>query len=116
MTIPEAASLILQAGAIGKGGEIFVLDMGEPVLIRDLAEKMILLSGLQPGRDIRIEYIGLRPGEKLHEELFYAQEELRRTVHPKVLLASCCSVDMESIRAGLTRLVRTVQENDQEYA
>ncbi|MGH8283359.1 MAG: polysaccharide biosynthesis protein [Gammaproteobacteria bacterium] len=116
MTIPEAASLILQAGAIGKGGEIFVLDMGEPVRIRDLAEKMILLSGLQPERDIRIEYIGLRPGEKLHEELFYAQEELRRTVHPKVLLASCGSVDMEHIRAGLARLVQSVHANDQERA
>ncbi|MGH8397654.1 MAG: polysaccharide biosynthesis protein [Gammaproteobacteria bacterium] len=116
MTIPEAASLILQACAIGKGGEIFVLDMGEPVLIRDLAEKMILLSGLQPERDIRIKYIGLRPGEKLHEELFYAQEELQRTVHPKVLLASGGSVDMETIRAGLARLMQVVLSNDQERA
>lgn len=91
MTIPEAASLILQAGSVGRGGEIFVLDMGEPVRIRDLAEKMVQLSGLQTGRDIEIVYTGLRPGEKLYEELFYAQEEMKETVHPKLLLAnSCC--------------------------
>ena len=93
MTIIEAASLILQAGAIGCGSEIFVLDMGEPVRIRDLAEKLIQLSGLQSQRDIEIVYIGLRPGEKLHEELFHTREELRKTVHPKLLLASCSATD-----------------------
>jgi len=76
MTIPEAASLILQAGAMGKGGEIFVLDMGKPVKISELAENMIRLSGLEPSKDIQIEYVGLRPGEKMHEELFYSKEEL----------------------------------------
>lgn len=88
MTIPEAVRLILQAGAMGQGGEIFVLDMGEPVRIADLAEQMIRLSGLTPGEDIAIEYIGLRPGEKLHEELFHPQEGLRKSHHDKLLLAN----------------------------
>src|SRR6185312_14912800 len=88
MTIHEAASLIMQAGAIGRGGEIFVLDMGEPVRIRDLAEKLIQLSGLRPYQDIQIVYTGLRPGEKMHEELFYTREELQGTTHPKLLLAN----------------------------
>lgn len=116
MTIPEAASLILQAGAIGKGGEIFVLDMGEPVLIRELAEKLIRLSGLQPGRDIEISYTGLRPGEKLHEELFYAQEELRHTTHPKVMLASCRAIEAEWVFQGLERLAKILEEHNQEQA
>lgn len=90
MTISEAASLILQAGAMGRGGEIFVLDMGKPVKIKDLAENLIRLSGLQPGRDIKLEYVGLRPGEKMHEELFYTKEELLGTEHPKLLLANSC--------------------------
>jgi FlaA1/EpsC-like NDP-sugar epimerase len=116
MTIPEAASLILQAGSIGKGGEIFVLDMGEPVRIHDLAEKMIRLSGFQPERDIEIIYTGLRPGEKLHEELFYAQEELQQTVHPKVMLASCHAVNVAGITAGLEQLEKTVNDHDQDQA
>jgi FlaA1/EpsC-like NDP-sugar epimerase len=89
MTIPEACQLIMQTAAMGSGGEIFVLDMGEPVKIRYLAEQMILLSGRRPGEDIAIEYIGLRPGEKLREELFYAAEDLRQTVHPKIRVARC---------------------------
>jgi FlaA1/EpsC-like NDP-sugar epimerase len=112
MTIPEAASLILQAGAIGKGGEIFVLDMGEPVRVHDLAEKMIQLSGLQPGRDIEIVFTGLRPGEKLHEELFYAAEELQHTAHPKVLLASSQTVNSQRIVAGLRQLENMILAND----
>ncbi|HVC28072.1 MAG TPA: nucleoside-diphosphate sugar epimerase/dehydratase [Gammaproteobacteria bacterium] len=116
MTIPEAANLILQAGAIGKGGEIFVLDMGEPVRIKDLAEKMIQLSGLQPGRDIKITYTGLRPGEKLHEELFYEQEELRHTLHPKLLLAGCCTVDSSRLMEGLECLNQVVRSYDHDQA
>lgn len=112
MTIPEAASLILQAGTIGGGGEIFVLDMGEPVRIRELAEKMIQLSGFQPGRDIEIIYTGLRPGEKLHEELFYAHEELQQTVHPKLLLASCRTVERTRIFISLDRLKGAMEAND----
>ncbi len=76
MTIPESVSLILQSGAMGKGGEIYVLDMGEPVKITDLAEQMIRLSGHEPNVDIEIQYTGLRPGEKLHEELFHSDEDL----------------------------------------
>ena len=87
MTIPEASQLIMQAGAVGQGGEIYVLDMGTPINIRYLAEQMILLSGKIPGKDIAIEYIGLRPGEKLHEELFHKEEELKPTPYPKLLLA-----------------------------
>jgi FlaA1/EpsC-like NDP-sugar epimerase len=87
MTIPEAAVLTLQAGAMGRGGEIFVLDMGEPVKISYLAEQMIRLSGREPGQDIPIEYIGLRPGEKLYEELFYDSEDLIATDHPKIRVA-----------------------------
>jgi FlaA1/EpsC-like NDP-sugar epimerase len=87
MTIPEACQLIMQAAVIGDGGEIFVLDMGEPVKIRYLAEQMIRLSGREPGEDISIHYIGLRPGEKLYEELFYASEDLVATRHPKIRVA-----------------------------
>lgn len=116
MTIPEAASLILQAGAIGKGGEIFVLDMGEPVRIRELAEKLIQLSGLQPERDIEITYTGLRPGEKLHEELFYAQEELRQTTHPKLMLAECCAVQAAQVHGGLEDLNQAIEAYDPKRA
>lgn len=87
MTIREACQLIMQAGAIGHGGEIFVLDMGEPVRIQYLAEQMIRLSGREPGRDIEIVYTGLRPGEKLFEELFYSTEGLGETPHPRIYVA-----------------------------
>ncbi|MBK1641173.1 polysaccharide biosynthesis protein [Chromatium okenii] len=89
MTIPEACQLIMQAAVLGAGGEIFVLDMGEPIKIRYLAEQMIRLSGREPGRDIAITYTGLRPGEKLYEELFYASEALVATGHPKIRVARC---------------------------
>lgn len=84
MTIPEAAQLVLQAFALGKGGEVFVLEMGDPVKIVDLATNLILLSGLRPGEDIEIRYTGLRPGEKLYEELQLMDESMRTTVHPKI--------------------------------
>jgi FlaA1/EpsC-like NDP-sugar epimerase len=87
MTIPEACQLIMQAAVIGQGGETFVLDMGEPVKIRYLAEQMIRLAGREPGRDIRIQYTGLRPGEKLYEELFYESEAYAPTPHPKIRVA-----------------------------
>jgi FlaA1/EpsC-like NDP-sugar epimerase len=85
MLIPEAAGLILQAGSMGQGGEVFVLDMGEPVKIVDLAENMIRLSGKEIGLDAEIVYTGLRPGEKLHEELVVEGEDVTRTTHPKVM-------------------------------
>jgi FlaA1/EpsC-like NDP-sugar epimerase len=87
MTIPEAVQLVLQAGAIGKGGEVFVLDMGEPVKIFDLATDLIRLSGLEVGTDIEIRFSGSRPGEKLYEELFFDSESALPTGHPKVLRA-----------------------------
>ena len=97
MTIPEACQLILQSGAMGRGGEIFVLDMGEPVRIAYLAEQMIRLSGRVPGREIGIQYIGLRPGEKLFEELFYGDEQQEATTHEKILLARHPEVDGKSL-------------------
>src|ERR1017187_6928134 len=84
MTIPEASQLVLQASAMGRGGEIFVLDMGEPVKITDLARNLILLSGLRPEEDIRIEFTGIRPGEKLYEELHTFEESTLPTRHEKV--------------------------------
>lgn len=87
MTIPEAVQLVLQAGALGRGGELFMLDMGEPVRIVDLARDMIRLSGLEEGADIQISFTGIRPGEKLNEELFFSDESAEATAHSKVLRA-----------------------------
>ena len=84
MTIPEAVALVIQAGTLAKGGEIFVLDMGEPMLIDELARKVIRLHGLEPDQDIPVVYVGLRPGEKLNEELSGEREQSERTVHPKI--------------------------------
>jgi FlaA1/EpsC-like NDP-sugar epimerase len=84
MTIAEASQLVMQAGAIGQGGEIFILDMGEPIQILELAEEMICRYGLKPGDDIAIEFTGIRPGEKLYEELACADEQTRPTSHPKI--------------------------------
>ncbi len=86
MTIPEASQLVIQAGALANGGEVFVLDMGEPVRIADLARDLISLSGLEPDVDIKIEYSGLRPGEKLYEELLMAEEGLEKTAHKKIFI------------------------------
>lgn len=99
MTIPEACQLILQASAIGEGGEIFVLEMGQSINITYLAEQMIRLSGREPGSDIPIVYTGLRPGEKLHEELFHAEEDLSPTSHDKLLLAAHSATDHERIQS-----------------
>jgi FlaA1/EpsC-like NDP-sugar epimerase len=88
MLIPEAAQLVIQAGAMGQGGEIFVLDMGEPVRILDLAHDMIRLSGLRVGEDVEVQLVGLRPGEKLYEELYDAAEMRQRTSHPKIMVAA----------------------------
>jgi FlaA1/EpsC-like NDP-sugar epimerase len=88
MTIPEAVQLVLQAAVLGKGGEVFVLDMGDPIKIFDLARDMIELSGLEVGRDIDIVYTGLRPGEKMYEELFVAGEQHHPTIHPKIRVAT----------------------------
>jgi FlaA1/EpsC-like NDP-sugar epimerase len=87
MTIPEAVQLVLQAGSLGVGGELFMLDMGEPIRVLDLARDMIRLSGLQEGIDIMIEFTGVRPGEKLYEEMFFSHEVAETTGHPKILRA-----------------------------
>lgn len=105
MTIPESCQLILQAGAMGMGGEIFVLDMGVPIKIRYLAEQLIKLAGKVPERDIEIVYTGLRPGEKLYEELFHAEEHaLSQTSHHKILLAAPRRTDWAHLSAQLDRL------------
>jgi len=112
MTIPEACQLIMQAALIGTGGEIFVLDMGEPVKIRYLAEQMIRLAGREPGRDIQIHYIGLRPGEKLYEELFYEREDLLRTAHAKIRAARRALVVPEEVAAALDQARAAVERTD----
>lgn len=114
MTISEAAQLILQAGAMGQGGEIFVLDMGEPVKIAYLAEQLVLLSGKKPGDDIDIIYTGLRPGEKLYEELFHESEKLAGTRHPKILLSSSRTTDLTNLERSLD-LLKGACENSDSY-
>ena len=104
MTIPEACQLIMQAGVMGQGGEIFVLDMGEPVKVSYLAEQMIRLSGKQVGHDIEIVYTGLRPGEKLYEELFHEQEDLTQTNHEKIFLAESRRADWEKVNSTLSEM------------
>jgi FlaA1/EpsC-like NDP-sugar epimerase len=113
MTIPEAAQLVLQAFSIGKGGEVFVLEMGEPVKIADLAKNLILLSGLQPERDIEIHFTGLRPGEKMFEELNLQDEHLIPTSHPKIRSYVCHqNLDALQIKASLQDLQAIVEGQD----
>jgi FlaA1/EpsC-like NDP-sugar epimerase len=100
----------MQAAVIGEGGEIFVLDMGEPVNIRYLAEQMIRLAGKTPGEEVEIEYIGLRPGEKLSEELFYAKEDLSETRHPKIKVSRLSAVNWSSFRLQLDEISVCVNE------
>ncbi|WP_237769493.1 polysaccharide biosynthesis protein [Pelosinus fermentans] len=104
MTIPEASQLVLQAGALAKGGEVFVLDMGEPVKIVDMASDLIQLSGLVPNKDIKIQFSGLRPGEKLFEELLTAEEGTTSTKHQKIFVANLRKVDEQKLYHGLTML------------
>jgi FlaA1/EpsC-like NDP-sugar epimerase len=104
MTIPEASQLVLQAGAMGKGGEIYVLHMGDPVKIVDLARDMITLSGLRPGTDIEIQFSGIRPGEKLFEELMIDGENVSETSHPKIGIWRPCLQDWDAVLDGVRRL------------
>jgi FlaA1/EpsC-like NDP-sugar epimerase len=104
MTIPEAAQLVLQAGALGEGGEIFILDMGEPVRILDLAKDTITLSGLRPYEDIGIVFTGIRPGEKLFEELQTSEEQVIKTRHPKIFIGRLAIYPEEKIRHALELL------------
>jgi FlaA1/EpsC-like NDP-sugar epimerase len=112
MTTPEAVSLVIQAGSIGGKGEIFVLDMGEPVKILDLAESMIRLSGKEPDRDIPIEFIGVRAGEKLHEELWGENETVGETAHPKINRARRPPVDGVWLEGELGSLERLVEAGE----
>lgn len=117
MTIPEAVQLVIGATGIAEGGDIFVLDMGEPVRIMDLATQMIELSGKVPGRDIAIEVVGIRPGEKLHEELFNVDEQVRPTRYGKIRRATRPALEPQRLRRGLDDLRRTVaQGRSQELA
>ena len=112
MTIPEAVQLVIQAGAIGGRGQVYVLDMGEPVAIVDLAETMIKLSGKEPGRDIGIEFVGARPGEKLHEELWSNDETVGPTEHEAILLVTRPPIDPQWLDAELDRLAELVEAGD----
>ena len=119
MTIPEAAQLVIQAGSMGKGGDVFVLDMGRPVRIVELAEKMIHLSGLSirsernPQGDIELEFIGLRPGEKLYEELLIG-DNVSETQHPMIMCANEAYLGWDQLKASITELLVAVDANDYE--
>lgn len=106
MTIPEACLLVLEAGTTGSGGEIYIFDMGEPVKILDLAKKMIRLAGYTPDIDIRIEFTGLRPGEKLYEELLNNKEVTKKTHHPKIMIASVREYDYQDVSNQIDELVK----------
>jgi FlaA1/EpsC-like NDP-sugar epimerase len=114
MTIPEACQLILQAATMGEGGETFALDMGEPVRIRDLAEQMIRLAGKQPGRDVAIVYTGLRPGEKLFEELFHPLENYTSTAHPKIFQAAQRQFSSALVLAQIERAAQATTQFDED--
>jgi len=113
MTIKEACQLIMQSAVIGRGGEIFVLDMGKPILIQSLAEKMIRLSGKVPFQDINIEYTGLRPGEKLYEELFYDEEKLKATGFDKIQLANTSVLDLNNFKTLLSSIISACDSYDE---
>ena len=106
MTIPEAVNLVLQCSAYAKGGEIFILDMGEPVKILDMAKKMIRLSGHVPGEDIKIEFTGLRPGEKLYEELLIDEKNLIKTENKRIFVAQMGTMDVEETSRKISDLIR----------
>lgn len=112
MSIPEAARLVIQAGAMGKKGEVFLLDMGKPVRIYDLAKQMIYLSGLTPDIDIPIKITGLRPGEKLYEELLIDRAKAAPTKHPKIFMAQDCDVDLQHFHLHLDLLLKAAKAND----
>ncbi|GAA4466132.1 nucleoside-diphosphate sugar epimerase/dehydratase [Nemorincola caseinilytica] len=109
MTIPEACQLVIEAGVMGQGGEIFVFDMGKPIKIADLARKIIKLAGKEPDIDIKIEYTGLRPGEKLYEELLSSAENTRPTYHEKILIADVRQYDFATVEKKVDRLINSAR-------
>jgi FlaA1/EpsC-like NDP-sugar epimerase len=111
MTIPEACQLVLEAGAMGQGGEIFVFDMGQPVKIAHLARKMILMSGKEPGKDIQIVYTGLRPGEKLYEELLNNSENTVSTYHEKIMIAKVREYDFNEVNERIEQLIASADKH-----
>jgi FlaA1/EpsC-like NDP-sugar epimerase len=113
MLIPEAVQLIMQAAAIGSAGDIFVLDMGNPIKILELAKDLIKLSGLRPGQDIAIEFVGLRPGEKLHEELLTAEEGLTKTMYRKIFVGKPQSIDHGQLHRDLNTLYEAAETDDE---
>jgi len=112
MTIPEAVQLVIQAGAIGGRGQLYVLDMGDPVRIVELADTMIRLSGKEPGREVAIEFIGARPGEKLHEELWATDETVAPSAHPAILLVTRAPIDPEWLETELEELEQLVDAGE----
>ena len=114
MTIPEAVQLVLETGSFARSGEVYVLDMGEPVHILDLAEKLIRLSGYTPGVDIKIEEVGLRPGEKLYEELLTRNADLRRTENEKIFVEEKPPVDPAAMEQWLRRLREVAERGSRE--
>jgi FlaA1/EpsC-like NDP-sugar epimerase len=113
MTIPEACQLVLEAGSMGKGGEIFVFDMGKSIKIVDLAKKMVMLSGLEVGRDIEIVFTGLRSGEKLYEEVLDINENTLPTYHHKILIAKTREDPYEDVKKNIELLINSAQDNDE---
>jgi FlaA1/EpsC-like NDP-sugar epimerase len=112
MTIPEAVQLVIQAGAIGGRGQVYVLDMGEPVKIVDLADTMIRLSGKEPVTDIEVEFVGARPGEKLHEELWSKDETVTPSSHEAILLVTRPPIDAAWLEEELDGLAHLVQDGE----
>jgi len=112
MTIPEACQLVLEAGTMGNGSEIYVFDMGKSVKISDLAKNMIRLAGYQVGEDIEIKYVGLRPGEKLYEELLNHEENTIPTHHPKIMIAKVYGYDHREISSHINALKEQLKNNN----
>ena len=113
MTIPEAVSLVIEAGALAKGGEIFILDMGKPVRIVDLAEDLIRSYGLEPYKDIKIEFTGIRPGEKLFEELLTMEEGSRATKHDRIYVGKPLDLTYNEVQEGIKDLEEAISKEAQ---